>query len=190
MTSLATLVILAGILSSNGHTGHHTILTDASFEHVTQASTGQTTGTWAIRFCGYGDGLTAALCEGPSNEVWESMRDDMLEENIFLATVDVGKNEGLARRFQRYIAEAEGPLVVLLRRGGMYIRRLDAPDLALWMVSGWEKEESLEVPGEIGWLDQRKNGMVVVGGCLVMLCILVVWILRPSGNGAARTKDQ
>lgn len=160
--SIVAAIFLGGLVFPCGGK----TLTDTTFEHDTQASTGQTTGTWAIRFC-------RESCAS-SHEGWESLQEGMLEENIFLATVDVGKEVGLAKRFHDYIHDKD-PVVVLLRRGKMYVRGLDFGEIEEWMVSGWEKEEPLEVPEEPGFLVERQQ-MVVVGGVLVVL-VGILWMM-------------
>ena len=148
-------------------------LTDATFEHDTQASTGQTTGTWAIRFCG-----SRESC-GVSHEGWISLQEDMLEKDIFLATVDIGKEMGLAKRFHEYIND--DPVVILLRRGNMYVHTLDFEEIVEWMVSGWEKEKPFEVPQEPGFFQDKTTRVMMMGGVVGMMGV-VVWMMRATAE--------
>ncbi|KAL3782708.1 hypothetical protein HJC23_012227 [Cyclotella cryptica] len=74
-------------------------LTDETFEHQTQASTGQTTGKWFVKFyapwCGHCKSLAP---------IWEEL-DQRLQQSetphgILLAKVDATKNPQLSKRFQ------------------------------------------------------------------------------------------
>lgn len=160
------LAIMMMVACGRTCTGLGKTLTDTTFEHDTQASTGQTTGTWAIRFCGLKESC------GNSEEEWEALRDDMLEKDIFLATVNLGKEVGLAKRFQGYVDD--DPIVLMLRRGSMYVHTLDFEDIVQWMVSGWEKEEPLEVPKEIGLLGEKSHVMMVLGLLASMMVVLLM----------------
>lgn len=164
------------ITTSTATGGYGKILTDATFEHDTQASTGQTTGTWAIRFCGSRESCKV------TDERWESLQEDVLEKDIFLASVDIGKEVGLAARFQGYVTD--DPVVILLRRGKMYVHSLDFVEIVEWMVSGWEKEEPLEVPLEPGFFDKKTHRMLLMGVVVVM--ILVVWMMTATSEGSKR----
>mmetsp|Transcript_8949 Transcript_8949/g.13008 ORF Transcript_8949/g.13008 Transcript_8949/m.13008 type:complete len:211 (-) Transcript_8949:1285-1917(-) len=88
-------------------------LTDATFEHETQASTGMTTGSWFVLFkaeqCG--------VCKKVQPEFKKLSEDEEIsEKGYILATVDVPSNRQTSTRF--YI---EGfPTLYLLHTGKMY----------------------------------------------------------------------
>ncbi|KAL7436950.1 hypothetical protein ACHAXH_003055 [Discostella pseudostelligera] len=74
-------------------------LTDATFEHQTQASTGQTTGKWFVKFMAPWCGHCKTLAP-----IWEDL-DERLQENnsqdgILLAKVDATKEVEVAKRFK------------------------------------------------------------------------------------------
>lgn len=168
------------------------VLTDATFEHVTQASTGQTTGTWTIRLCGSKE---SNAC-GPSDSFWESLAESMLEEHVFLATVNVGRERGLATRFGTHLEATDHPVVVLLRRGKMFVRPLEpsteSTTLGSWMTVGWEDDNALEVPGEAGWLDtfwlveegirRMSWDRLYLVMVVVMMIIIGIWCMRYMGK--------
>ncbi|KAL7521552.1 hypothetical protein ACHAWX_006230 [Stephanocyclus meneghinianus] len=95
MTILAVVAALL-LLSVSGTVIN---LTDETFEHQTQASTGQTTGKWFVKFyapwCGHCKSLAP---------IWEQL-DQRLQQDepphgILLAKVDATKNPQLSNRFQ------------------------------------------------------------------------------------------
>lgn len=85
-------------------------LTDADFEHKTQAATGGTTGDWFIEFyapwCGHCKQLTPH---------WESLA-RQLKGVVVVAKVDATENSGLAKRF----AVKGFPTLVMLRKGSLH----------------------------------------------------------------------
>jgi len=83
-------------------------LTDETFEHQTQASTGQTTGSWLVWF--YEDEDDAVEGDFPSVDEW-------LEDHIVLGAVDVAaKGAKVKNRF----AINKLPAFVFFHKGSMY----------------------------------------------------------------------
>ncbi|CAD5113589.1 DgyrCDS2752 [Dimorphilus gyrociliatus] len=83
------------------------ILTDDNFEHLTQASTGATTGDWLISFEKSGCDQFTPLLEAVAHH---------LRQKINVATVDLTRQLELRKRFK-----IEGcPSIYLFRHGNMY----------------------------------------------------------------------
>mmetsp|Transcript_37524 Transcript_37524/g.89888 ORF Transcript_37524/g.89888 Transcript_37524/m.89888 type:complete len:226 (-) Transcript_37524:88-765(-) len=74
-------------------------LTDSTFEHQTQASTGQTTGKWLVKFyapwCGHCKSLAPIW-----KELDELIQNEHAEDGIVIAKVDATKESALATRFK------------------------------------------------------------------------------------------
>ncbi|TMW57207.1 hypothetical protein Poli38472_003132 [Pythium oligandrum] len=86
------------------------ILTNDNFEHLTQASTGATTGDWLVEFyapwCGHCKKL---------EPVYEKVADE-LKGKVNVAKVDATAHSALGKRF-----EIQGyPTILLLRQGTVY----------------------------------------------------------------------
>ncbi|PSC76005.1 thioredoxin domain-containing [Micractinium conductrix] len=89
-------------------------LNDDTFEHVTQAATGQTTGVWFVSFCS----PSARACKDLAGS-WEELGRELLQRQpapIFLTTVDPHSAPALARRF----AISTLPTLLLFRDRKMY----------------------------------------------------------------------
>ncbi|AFZ79557.1 protein disulfide isomerase, putative [Theileria equi strain WA] len=86
------------------------VLTDANFEHLTQATTGSTTGPWFVKFyapwCHHCRKMTPA---------WEKLAKD-LKGTVNVADIDVTKNVQIGKRF----AIRGYPTLILLKDGKMY----------------------------------------------------------------------
>ncbi|XP_022106152.1 protein disulfide-isomerase A4-like isoform X2 [Acanthaster planci] len=87
-------------------------LNDKDFEHLTQASTGATTGDWLVQFCDPERPQCVAL-----QTIWETVA-YRLKDRINVATVDTTTNKALVKRFN--IAVQKTPTVLLFRKGNQY----------------------------------------------------------------------
>jgi len=87
-----------------------TTLHDDSFEHLTQAATGATTGDWFVLFCNW----TERSCQS-LQPVWETVA-SRLKSRLNVAYVDTDKNEGLVKRFKL----EKTPSLIFFRLGKMY----------------------------------------------------------------------
>jgi len=98
MKSSAKLLLVHSLLAVSSSLAAVLDLTDATFEHQTQAATGQTTGKWLVKFyapwCGHCKTLVP---------VWKEL-DERLQENnpqdgILVANLDATKELMVAKRF-------------------------------------------------------------------------------------------
>jgi len=114
MTKLVSLTLAFLALAVRVHCkakeAHVVELTDKTFEHDTQASSGSTTGDWFVKFhaswCGHCKKLAP---------IWEDLAHELHHE-VNVAKVDVPLNAGLGRRFN-----IKGyPTLILFRKGKMY----------------------------------------------------------------------
>lgn len=126
------------------------ILTDASFEHDTQASTGSTTGDWFIFFgapwCGHCKKLAPQF-----NEAAKLVKEQQLP--VSFAKVDCTTEPSTCKRFS-----VKGyPTLYYISRGRMvqYSGARDAQSIVAWVssgpMSGSAGQASEPVPGPLGW---------------------------------------
>mmetsp|Transcript_10694 Transcript_10694/g.13523 ORF Transcript_10694/g.13523 Transcript_10694/m.13523 type:complete len:227 (+) Transcript_10694:50-730(+) len=92
-----------------------TKLTDDSFEHLTQAATGQTTGKWFINFHSPNCGHCQTL-----EPIWESFAEEIVKEHhdsgVLIGSVDVTKTPQTSQRF----GIMHLPTLIYFANGGMY----------------------------------------------------------------------
>jgi protein disulfide-isomerase-like protein len=98
ITNTLFVTLLATILSLAPTSAAVIDLTDASFEHQTQSSTGQTTGKWFVKFyapwCGHCKSLAPT---------WEDLSDRLQESDVgdvIIAKVDCTKEKEVCNRFK------------------------------------------------------------------------------------------
>ncbi|EQC28068.1 hypothetical protein SDRG_14162 [Saprolegnia diclina VS20] len=108
--SFRAVVAVLSLLVALAHASHVVELTSDSFEHLTQAATGATTGDWLVEFyapwCGHCKHL-APVYEDVANE---------LHGTVNVAKVDVTANAALGQRF-----DIKGfPTILLFHKGSMY----------------------------------------------------------------------
>eukprot|EP00798_Chlamydomonas_sp_ICE-L_P024855 gene24855-10515_t len=106
-----TCLLLAACSSASSFPTDVVLLTDADFEHATQASTGQTTGIWCILFVERSDPNYAS-----AHAMWELLASDE-EKEVIYAEVDMDVNLELAWRFGQ---SAPWPKAILLRDRVMF----------------------------------------------------------------------
>jgi len=125
------------------------LLNDENFEHLTQASTGATTGDWLVKFyapwCGHCKNM-----EGLYAEVA-----DILDGEINVAKVDVTANRDLGKRF-----DIKGfPTIKFISRGQVYNfeGRRTAPELVEFARGGYQIQSpaKVEPPGRGLWGDLK-----------------------------------
>jgi len=142
-------------------------LNDSNFEHLTQASTGGTTGDWLLEFyapwCGHCQRLTP---------VWEEVATH-LKGKTNVAKIDATANLGLGRRFK-----INGfPTIVILKRGKLSIyqgqRTKDA--ISQWALT---VETTDEIPPPPSMIEQ-----LLTMGLSVIEDLITIIIDKPIASG-------
>ena len=125
-------------------------LSNDSFEHLTQASTGQTTGKWMVKFYATWCGHCKRL-----EPVWVSLdtelKENHSEKGINVANVDAIQNRDLALRFQ-----VKGyPTLMYFAKGRMYRYQgpRDLESLVNFVTEGYQTEEGEDVPIPPSWVE-------------------------------------
>jgi thiol-disulfide isomerase/thioredoxin len=118
-------------------------LTDATFEHQTQASTGSTTGSWLILFhtssCSSCEEVKPVLTELAGQE---EQHPELSEHGIVLGTVDCEEHPNTAMRFQIDTM----PTLLYLHKGSMY--RVPTSSLSLEELKGFVLQDYIKVEAE------------------------------------------
>jgi protein disulfide-isomerase-like protein len=128
------------------------VLNDSNFEHLTQASTGQTTGKWFIKFyaswCGHCKKLAPT---------WEELSNSFEEDQgIVMAKVDAVANRDTAKRFN----VKSYPTLLYIADGKLYTYKgaRTVEDIKPFLISGYKQEEGLPVPPPPSFVEiQRKK---------------------------------
>ncbi|PFH38241.1 thioredoxin domain-containing protein [Besnoitia besnoiti] len=127
-------------------------LTDASFEHDTQAATGATTGDWFVKFyapwCGH--------CKAMAN-AWESLAKE-LSGKVNVAKIDATSNSITAKRFK-----IQGfPTLYYLSNGKMYEYRGErsVEKLKAFTEGGWKSVEGETIPSPLSTFDILKDELI------------------------------
>eukprot|EP00053_Salpingoeca_punica_P015589 m.143960 g.143960 ORF g.143960 m.143960 type:complete len:258 (-) comp16754_c2_seq2:1351-2124(-) len=135
---LALVVVVCAAATGVAAEGNVIDLTEENFEHLTQASTGATTGNWFVKFyapwCGHCKHLAP---------VWEELATSVKGE-VNVAKVDCTKQAGLCSRFslQGY------PTLRMFSLGRMYDYKggRSLEDLSKYALGDFKTESSVEVP--------------------------------------------
>lgn len=90
-------------------------LSDRSFEHLTQASTGSTTGDWLVYF--HSTASDRSRVRETFADVSNRMDEQLSGFSTIFATVDVIDNGGLARRFDLSVGEKA---MLLVKKGRIF----------------------------------------------------------------------
>ncbi|KAL9985763.1 hypothetical protein ACROYT_G008204 [Oculina patagonica] len=164
------------------------ILNDASFEHLTQASTGATTGDWLIVFSFTEQDPECEKCKRADEAIEKSQQE--LGHKLNFARVLPPKSKLTLKRFE----VARWPTVMLLKQGKQYIysdEALDAASFIKFVEEGYNLAASKPVPPPISKFDifieelmddakhiihLRKNaaGMIFIAGILFGLLLTPV----------------
>uniref|UniRef100_A0A7S2WRL6 Thioredoxin domain-containing protein n=1 Tax=Eucampia antarctica TaxID=49252 RepID=A0A7S2WRL6_9STRA len=127
-------------------------LTDDNFEHLTQASGGQTTGKWLVKFyapwCGHCKRLVPIW-----DEVSEVISTNQSDDGILLANVDCTKNPQVAKRF----GVSGYPTIKYFADRNMYSydgARI-ASDLMEFASEGYKEATAEDVPPPPSWMEDK-----------------------------------
>jgi len=138
------------------------VLTDSTFEHQTQASSGQTTGKWLVKFyapwCGHCKKLAPVW-----DELAEKVESEAPEDGILLAKVDCTKEKAVCSRFK---IRGYPTLIYFAERSMIrYSGGRDVDSLAAFATGGYKEVTGEAVPAPPSWLDEKVKEMrKIMGG--------------------------
>ncbi|XP_045473580.1 uncharacterized protein LOC123679998 [Harmonia axyridis] len=116
-------------------------LTDETFEHLTQAATGATTGDWFVMFY-TSDCIDCQRLQA----IWEAVGAKVKESRVNIARVNrATTGAATARRFNIY----DVPTFILFRRGNMYryrFQKYDFDSLALFAKDSFRNMKAEKIP--------------------------------------------
>ncbi len=142
MTAVAKFILIAFLALIAGSSAEVVQLTVQNFEHLTQATTGATTGDWLIKFyapwCGH-----CRKMEPTYERVAE-----LLHGEVNVARVDVPANRELGTRF-----DVKGfPTIKFLSKGKVYdyAGRRTAEDLVEFAKGGYQIQQPKEIMPALG----------------------------------------
>lgn len=134
-------------------------LDDASFERETQASSGQTTGTWLVLFTNGESGGARGATASAKRRLADA-KDNLLDSGVVAASVDVGESPETMDRFRLVVKRT--PSVVLLKAGKAYVRELDdkeeedAFSVEAFATSTYaERGEEFDIPPELTFIQKK-----------------------------------
>jgi len=138
-------------VQANETEGKVVVLTDKNFEHLTQASTGMTTGSWMVKFyaswCGHCKSMAAAYD-------LLAMDEELIAKGIVLGKVEVPENRDVGLRF----GIRGFPTLLFLHRSKMYkysgARSVD--NMKKYLLSGYEEVDGLPIPDPPTFLSKAK----------------------------------
>eukprot|EP00937_MAST-01D_sp_MAST-1D-sp2_P002673 g2673.t1 len=167
-------------------------LSERTFEHLTQAATGATTGEWLVCFCQYPHKTCDemdVLWQGLAKKLGEMVEVNPDGPRINVATVDLTKATWLQQRFQI----GHSPTVLLFRHGWMHLynRRMDTvkkrqqaqvANLIKFVEKGWSEAPSMPVPPEphVPTEHELTFNYFVGGTCILcFVCFLLdLWLKK------------
>ena len=163
---LRTLTVIAAATAVQGAAVE---LSDADFEHTTQASTGQTTGKWFVVFHHSDESKCIGACRA-IKPAWQTFArvaqspGQLREAGVNAALVDIDVNPALARRF------AVTEPIMLVFAGRQYYRRplrpqgegdksafksFDIDDLSAYALGQYEHGAAQAVPTPPSWIESE-----------------------------------
>jgi thiol-disulfide isomerase/thioredoxin len=185
-------------------------LTDATFEHQTQASTGSTTGSWLILFhtssCSTCDEVVKPLLTELAGDDGQEQHPELSEHGIVLGTVDCDEHPNTAMRFQIDTM----PTLLYLHKGSMYrVPTTSSPsleELKRFVLQDYIEVEAEAIPPPptamtyfMDFVSQIQKAMegnsLIAMGLLLMVGLLVgtigtliVALMGPKKKAKAKTK--
>lgn len=134
--------------------GEVVVLTDSTFEHQTQASTGQTTGKWFIKFyapwCGH-----CKRMAGTWKELAADMETNHSDEGIVIAEVDSTQDREVTQRF----GVTGYPSLKYIAGGKVYTYKGDRSleDMKEFVLKRFAETEGEEVPPPESWVEKQRK---------------------------------
>ncbi|KAK7095790.1 uncharacterized protein [Littorina saxatilis] len=172
------------------------VLTDDTLEHLTQASTGSTTGHWAVLFYkpSCNDHFAVLESLGVNEKLWMSV-----------AIVDLDTNPKLQKRFK----VTDCPELIYFREGKMYryeTKKWDIPSLTTFVKSWYRNVKGSPVPvqptafdalteGIAKYLKDQLEGenrtmtLVVIAGFAVTLVLTSIFCCLTGGSDSKQKKE-
>lgn len=133
-------------------------LTDANFEHQTQASTGMTTGSWLVLFHSKG----CPHCKAIMEDFHRLAEDEEVQEaGIVLSNVHVYENKQTSNRFM-----IRGfPTLIFLHKHTMYHYKgpRDYDSLKDFILSGYNTMDPMPIPSPPSQFDQYVQLLKAIG---------------------------
>lgn len=133
-------------------------LDDATFERETQASSGQTTGTWLVLFTNGESGGARGTTASAKRRLADA-KDYLLDLGVVAASVDVSESPETMDRFRLVVKRT--PSVVLLKAGKAYVRALDDKEEEAFSVEAFatstyaERGEEFDIPPELTFIQKK-----------------------------------
>jgi len=130
---LSTPLLLLALVLPIAHAGYLLQLSDLSFEHLTQSTTGSTTGSYLVHFhstpIDIGSGLYSIFSDLSTAE------DNNLDDyGVILATVFLPSSPALTTRFQSILTSPlsgpHGDTLTFIHQGQVYTHKLPDGDIA------------------------------------------------------------
>mmetsp|Transcript_35424 Transcript_35424/g.67803 ORF Transcript_35424/g.67803 Transcript_35424/m.67803 type:complete len:235 (-) Transcript_35424:322-1026(-) len=129
------------------------VLSDADFEHQTQAATGQTTGVWFVS-------MGPAWCSRCQRleSVWLQLADAASEQNpsFLVAHVDTESSPRTSRRFTRANLLVASPQLLLFRDRQVYVYKgpWEVEELVEFVHTGYKEVDAHNVPPEASMMEE------------------------------------
>ncbi|KAF7257253.1 Thioredoxin domain-containing protein [Paragonimus skrjabini miyazakii] len=160
-------------------------LTDANFEHDTQASTGSTTGDWLIIF---------DLVNTSALQVYDGLAVSLRARGISLGIVDPSKSTQTGKRFDVSRQVSEQPSMLMLHRSQVYrysgtLKRFDFAPVLQFALNSFHEHQAHAVPRPrmrfdeiLDWIVEHYLKLEVQHGSFVILAagIFVLFLAASS----------
>eukprot|EP01147_Barroeca_monosierra_P009302 gene9302-1570_t len=123
-------------------------LTDETFEHLTQISTGSTTGNWFVKFFAPWCGFCKSLAP-----VWDELAENLKESSVNVAKVDCTQNRQTCERF----GVRGYPTLLFFHEGKVYKYKgnRDVTSLSAFALGGWEEETGETAPDKMSFFQEK-----------------------------------